>query len=716
MTSEIQQPSMNASPFWMRLVPYIGMFLLALLLWLPFGFKPTGLIEEIGINELLDKGEQLFFVTPYSAMQDHASRPLEVFVHQLAYVLDPNSFLFYNIFQMLFFVGKMCIVYMLVLEFLPERKILAFVTGVLFTIYPGDTGLFALRTIHIHCAVFAYLVSAYLLVVFWKRHGRTSWLALFGAVLFILFSLAQYEIALVAAAFTPFALLYFARPNRRFFIGMSIWYVAIVVIVLYETWAGHQTTLTYEGVMIEKSSLALDGIFEALFLGYLRQIWGWANAFNQLNFLSLFWPYIGTGILLCLGVIGWLFRQPSNSNEKKPIASWKYAVLLIGGVLFFGVGVAAYLPFPSHRLQDFRVYFLAMLGPALFLSLGLYLISRLFPRFRDIIFAVFTLPFIGLAFLSAFQQQQYYVNFSLEQQSILQQTVEQAPQVKPDTIILMIDRTGILDQGYVFSYGVYLSSMMHYLYEDESIKSNYCAADNGVTVLGVSCKFEQNTVEMTSTSKDAAGLLPKIATDKLLIFSTKIGGGVQLMSAEEAAKQFNITGYDPQARITGQVLPHRAATMFSCYPAMSCYKLPGAPSTTFDLPAQGEIGVGWRTPEDDGGGGTFRWAVRSISAIDVNLIDSSDLSLDFKVLHWVDGAVIDSLKLTVNDQNILFTFSPTDDGGRLYHATIPRSVLVGQPSRTNIIFTVDRLSPNQVDVPLGFAINWLRIRPTSSEP
>src|SRR5436189_6451810 len=88
-------------------IPYVGMFLLALLLWLPFSFRTTGLIEEWGVTEVLETKPQQFFITPDSAMGTHRMRPFEVFFHAAAHALDRDSFLFYNVFAMVFIFGKM---------------------------------------------------------------------------------------------------------------------------------------------------------------------------------------------------------------------------------------------------------------------------------------------------------------------------------------------------------------------------------------------------------------------------------------------------------------------------------------------------------------------------------------------------------------------------------------------------------------------------------
>ncbi len=706
------------SLFLLQLIPYAGMFVLALLLWLPFGFKTTGLVEEIGINYFIDHGEQLFFITPESELSTVVNRPFQMFTFAAAYALDHDSYLFYNIFMLLFFFGEMVVAYGLILQFLPGKKAVAFVTGLLFAIYPADTGLFALRTIHIHCATLAYLIALYLFLKFWKLNGSIRWLAFGGMMLFLVFSLAQYEIALVAALFTPFVLLYFTRPNKRFFMTAGLWYAAMAIPLLYGFSRTHGSTLeTYTVNLLGPDLLSIasiTGMLQALLTGYQRQFLAWSNALNELNYLPLFWPFIGAGLIISTGMIWWLSHKQSTNADTKPINRWQYGMVLIGGLLFFALGMATYLPIPSHRIQDFRIYFLAMLGSATVLSLGLYLLSLTSRRFSKILFAIFVLPFIGLALLNALQQQQYFVNFSLQQQSILQQTIAQAPQVKPHTAILYIDKTGILDQEYVFYYGIYLNPLMKFVYGDATIDADYCLSNDIPTSMGVSCDFSQNELSMSYdiAHQNINGPLMNVPMNQVLIFTTEAHGQLKLLSAEDAAREFNISGYNPQARIIGQNPLPRASALFSCEPALSCYRAaPNMLSTGFDLPTTGEIGTGWRPTEDDGMGGTFRWSINPKTSVNVDFSDQGNLLVDFKVLHWVEEPIMNSLKLSLYGLNLPLTFEPTEDGGRIYHATIPSSFLVGQPSHAYLVFAVDRLTPISKDVSLGFALNWLRIRP-----
>lgn len=707
-----------------KFIPYIGMFLLALLLWLPFGFKPTGLYEEWLLNNISETEQPPFFIIPSSpSLELVSSRPLQMFFFAASYALDPNSHLYYNVFQMLFFFGKMVVVYWLVLQFLPGHKLLAFIVGLLYILYPADTGPFTLRTVHIHSATLAYLLAVYLLIQFRKQRESINWLALLAASFFLIMSLWQYQVALAAAAITPLVMLYFARPNRRFLLGSGVWYAALTFVVVYTFWANSQSSAqTYEGARLTGLSFTGDdfrSMWDALMLSYQRQFTGWSNIFVKLGYVSIYGQYLLAGLGVAVGIGGWLLYQ--ERDKVAPQVSWqRYSLLFVAGVLLFAIGMAVYLPIPTYRFQEFRIYYLATLGSAIVLTLGLYFISCILGRYRKIGFLLLALPFVGLTLLNAFEMHQRYVNFSLEQQNILQQTVAQAPQIKPDTFILILDNTTDkrLNNENMFLYGTILPTALYYVYDNRNMDAQYCPAE-GSTEMGTSCQFDTDALHITNYQSYSGVYLESSAKvivpyERLLLFTYEDDEQVKLLSSEEAAARFKISGYDPQTRIVGSILPYRAQTLFSCIPALSCYQTPPlVPRSTFDLPTSGEIGSGWREAEFDGENGVFRWSINRLSTIDVDLSDSTDLLLEFDVNHSMGEAVLDSLKLSVNGQNIPLTFTSTESGGRLYHAVIPRNVLAGQPPRTQLVFTIDSLVSvlGAPDLRLGFALHWLRIRP-----
>ncbi len=729
MTSEIHTEETSTltvqSPLWVRLVPYIGMFLLALLLWLPFGFKTTGLYEEWILNDISETTQPPFFITPSSpTLALDSSRPLQMFFFAASYALDSNSHLYYNVFQMLFFFGKMVVTYWLVLQFLPGHKLLAFIAGLLYMVYPADTGPFTLRTIHIHSATLAFLLAVYLLIQFRKQWGKIGWWALIGSSIFLIISMWQYKVALAAAIVAPLVMLYFSRPDRRFLLGTGVWYGALAFTIIYTIWAdSHSSMPTYEGAALTGISFTLNdfrSMLDALLLGYQRQFSGWSNAFAKLDYVLVYGGYLLTGLAITFGLGGWLIYQQHREKILQHVSWQRYSLLFVVGVLLFAVGMAVYLPIASYRFQEFRIYYLATFGSAVVLALSLYFISHLSRRYRERVFLLLALPFVGLALLNAFEMHRRYVNFSLEQQSLLQQTAMQAPQIKPDTVIIVIDNKlhNHIDNENVFVFGTILPMTLRYLYSNHAIDAQYCPAEDK-TSFGTSCQFDADALRITNYQSYSGVYLvstPSVTLpyERLLVFTYEDDGQLKLLSSEDAAGRFKISGYDPQARIVGTTMPYRTQTLFSCVPALSCYQAaPIIPRSTFDLPDSGEIGTGWRATESDGMGGVFRWSINTLSTIDVDLSDSRDLLLEFSIIASLDESVLNSLKLSVNGQDIPLTFNSTQLTNREYNATIPRSILAGQPVRTRLIFTVDKLVsvPGAPKVTLGFALHWLRIRP-----
>ena len=721
LDTPISETPPHQTPLWSRLIPYLGMLAIAVLVWLPFSFKTTGLLEELGATEMLDSGAQLFFITPYANdLGQVRSRPLQWFPTAVAHALDSNSYIAYNAFIVLFTVGKMMAVYWLILKFLPGKKLLAFITGVLFVLYPADTGLFSIRIIHGHFSVMAYLFAVYFLIRLWETQGSKRWLALAGMAIAMAFTVWQYQIALAACVVTPIVLLYFTRPNKRFFITAGAWYGTLALLLVYSLWAAKQsTTSSYEGALLPDGITlqAIGQMVYALAVSFGRQISGWVRAFNKLDYLTYYGVYVLAGLII-VAVVGWWLTRQRRENPS-PAVSWqRYVVLWLGGVVFFAVGVATFIPIPSRQLQEFRIYLLALLGSAWVLALSLYLISRLARQYANALFVALTLPFAGLALMNAMQQQQYYTNYSLEQQSIVQQVIAQVPAYKPGTQIVLLDEGALLDDLYVYYYGIYWRTALRYIYSDRGLNAYYCPPDGGTSALSAACTLETTDVQVSNYEPWSLAITTPVDSivsySNTLLFRTTPDRQVHLLTAEEARTGYNIEGYDPQSLIVQAEPPYRATTLFSCSPALSCYR-PAPPVSSLDLDLTQEIGSGWRDaePKPDGKG-IFRWTTKPVTSIEINLNTDRDLRLEFHVLAWiVDDATMDALKLTVNGDNLPLTVTRDENGGRLYSTVIPRDTLAKQSTSTMLVFTLDRLAdaPDAVNVQLGFALDGLRVRP-----
>src|SRR5713226_2130408 len=119
-------------PGWLRRIPltlvaFTALAALILTLWLPFGWKVTGLYEEWFLVSLADAGNPLRIL--YDPPYNESYRPLLLAPHVFAYLLTPNSFLGLNIIMSLCLWGKSAAMYSLVRRLVPDNPALAFVSA-----------------------------------------------------------------------------------------------------------------------------------------------------------------------------------------------------------------------------------------------------------------------------------------------------------------------------------------------------------------------------------------------------------------------------------------------------------------------------------------------------------------------------------------------------------------------------------------------------------
>src|SRR6266478_5856396 len=163
-------------------LPMVGLAAFAALvltLWLPFGWKVTGLYEEWFYMSYTDAGNpfRMLYDPPYN----ESYRRLTLAPYVLGYVLTPSSFLGFNIIAGLCLLGKGAAMYSLVRRLVPENSALAFVSGALLVVYPADRALLTLRVTNLHAGVFLLLVALNLLIVAWQRFRWTTLLAMLVA-------------------------------------------------------------------------------------------------------------------------------------------------------------------------------------------------------------------------------------------------------------------------------------------------------------------------------------------------------------------------------------------------------------------------------------------------------------------------------------------------------------------------------------------------------
>ena len=133
--------------------PLLLYLAIAAALWLPFGWRVGGLVEEWELFESLDRGEQLWWATPNGALSTQALRPLIAVPFSISHALGGGYFWIYVLLGATALALKGFASFMLVERVLPGRRAAAISAGALVMLYPANAGLFLFRFIHAHSAV-----------------------------------------------------------------------------------------------------------------------------------------------------------------------------------------------------------------------------------------------------------------------------------------------------------------------------------------------------------------------------------------------------------------------------------------------------------------------------------------------------------------------------------------------------------------------------------
>jgi hypothetical protein len=153
-------------PVWAALA--VPVMITILVIWFPFGFTLTGLIEEWGILGTFIHNGLFFIATPDSPLAFLGLRPLTILPLSIAYLLDPNSFDSWHILLMLALFIKGSTSSHLIWKGTGSLK-WASVMGVLVLVYPADTMQLSFRSLHINWALALLLLASSLFVIAYEK-------------------------------------------------------------------------------------------------------------------------------------------------------------------------------------------------------------------------------------------------------------------------------------------------------------------------------------------------------------------------------------------------------------------------------------------------------------------------------------------------------------------------------------------------------------------
>jgi len=557
----------------LTLVAFAALAALVVSLWLPFGWKVTGLYEEWFYMSYTDAGRPLRML--YDPPSNESYRPLTLAPYVLGYVLTPNSFLGFNIVAALCLLGKGTAMYSLVRLLVPDSRALAFVSGALLVVYPADRALLTLRTTNLHAGVFLLLVALNLLIVAWQRFRWTTLLAMLIAEGV---ALGTYDGGILLSFCGPVLLVWLRHGiDKRLVAVAALWWSVSLYFLLHLILTLRDPD-SYAAELLAGSGLGGTHFVEivrswaySVTRAYVRNFGtGWYEALRGLDWRD---PYLqlsaGLTVFVIIPAI-WLHSR--REEEGKPVVDTKrYLVLGSLGVTAVLPGFATYLP-TVWRNSSWRVFLYSSIGAALAVGVACFLFARVFGQWQRVVFVGLSSLLVGIATHHALVQHHGYFEYTQRQQQVLASIVSEAPHFEPGTAVLLVDRTPT-EAAKAWSMCAIISNCvewaLRYIYADPTLRVRYCAP--GYRPRGQfseECRFEAHQVTVShihwSTKKEIRTSYPYAS---LVVFENSVDGVNVAYDISRYRSESRADGYEPGRRIDGSSpIPPRAHTVFTQWP------------------------------------------------------------------------------------------------------------------------------------------------------
>jgi len=563
---------------WSRRIPLTpvacaALAALVVTLWLPFGWKVTGLYEEWLFMSGGDMGNPVrMLYHPYASA---SYRPLTLAPYILGYILTPGSFLGFNIIFALWALGKGVAMYALVRRLVPDNPALAFVSAALLVVYPADDALLTLRTTNVHAGVFLFVIALNVLIVAWQRFRWSTLLAMVGAEGI---ALATYDGGILLSLCGPVLLLWLrGRIDKRVVTVAALWWGVSVPFLLHLILTLRDPG-SYAAQLLAGSAMGKTDVVDILrswghsmARAYVRHFGtGWYEALRGLHRQD---PYLHLSAALTLFVLlpaVWLHAR-RHEETKATVETRSYVTLASLGVIAVAPAFAMYLP-TEWRNSNYRVFLYSSIGAALAVGVACFLFSRLFGQWQRLVFVGLTSALIGTATVHALVQHRVYFEYSQRQQQILADIISAAPGLKPETTVLLIDRTPTAASK-AWSMCTVVSNCLEwglrYIYDDHTLRAMYCAPGyRPRNQFSEECHFESHGATVPYVhSVLKKEMHPFSPYASLVVLENSAGGLTVLKDISGYQVEARANGYDPDRRIdASSPIPPRARTLFTHWP------------------------------------------------------------------------------------------------------------------------------------------------------
>lgn len=453
----------------------IGFYLVfVLMLYLPFGFAYIGQWEEWVIRGFLEGMPTVVYQVGLS-IRFWAAVP-----HTLATIINSESFLGFHLVHILIFWGKLVLLYGIFRQ-LRISPLYAFLTTILFMVYPVNSELLSGRSLPNQFSVVSLLAAIYLVFNYQSNPNRLS---LAGIWLGLLFNVASQETAYVIIAIVPLKWLLSSRlASWQNFNLTAIWYVIPAFKLAYLVLLSATGQSYYASDIFDKLSVLRGvgpSIFEVLtksLFGVYRHtfIEGWQDALTALGQSSYL---IYTLLMLALvGGLGWYLSLSQDSGafpSRRQVGN-----ALLSGLLFIVSAVGVLIWIDRYSGDPWRMYFYVPIGAAItvfsLIILATMPISN--SRYRTAAIVVLCLLLMFPALSRLLLKHERLASSADNKAIVLHNVLEIAPKIGPDTHFMLVTN---MTAGELRALGIFelirgdmVNSAFYVLYTDQSPVSSY---------------------------------------------------------------------------------------------------------------------------------------------------------------------------------------------------------------------------------------------------
>jgi len=508
------------------------------LLWAPTGWR-VGFIVD---------GWNAFLSIEQSSIDRYivASRPFTHVPWYIAYWLSPGQFVGTNILTAFLIFAKGWLCFQIMHQLTEKNVLFSYMVAVLVVLFPADSGIFYLGALGIHWALFCFLFSVHLFILYRKKRRLSL---LIAAWLMQMLTVGVYEISYVFIAFIPFVLIVFAGSlfSRQRLRWITLWYIVPFIsgiwylfLLVFDSGAvGYQLSLI--NAAPSQSSMLTD-----IFRIYRIHLWdGWNIENVALN---------TTHVLFALaagGVVFFTSYQLGLRDKEQPLSHKQLIQLGLVGIITIFLGVLLYLP-TSERVSTLRTFYYSSIGAGLLITVVAWAASRIAGVYRFIVVAILVGSLASVATYRLLDQHRQYWQKSEDQQSLITEMAQVMGRLEPDTHIVVLDVSANSTIRTLFN-SMFFDIVTRLIYQDSTLSAALCLS----VELRNACSFTQDSFVET-----AAGKRPLSSPLNTLIV-LEYDVSFQVVDDLTRYGLSDPVGYEPYARMDPNgPIPPRIATMF----------------------------------------------------------------------------------------------------------------------------------------------------------